>query len=142
MRPTPTARLQPQCACLILNANGDPARFAETKLTVIPDTPTAQLPVQAGDLCVRINGEPVAKWGYDRYAALLKSAAKVTYTFLAGTTETDPRGAMGLGGGLVMDNGGSLSLMTGDATAVRVDFGFGGGEGAHVFFSIGPIFAQ
>jgi hypothetical protein len=40
------------------------------------------------------------------------------------------------------DYGGSLSLMTGDATALRVDFGFGGGEGAHVFFSIGPIFAQ
>jgi len=38
--------------------------------------------------------------------------------------------------------GASLSLMTGDATAVRVDVGFGGGEGTHVFFSIGPIFAQ
>jgi len=58
-------------------------------LTVIPDTPTAALPVQAGDLCVRINGEPVDKWGYDRYAALLKSAAKITYTFLTGTKETD-----------------------------------------------------
>lgn len=30
-------RLKPQCARLILNANGDPARFAETKLTVVPD---------------------------------------------------------------------------------------------------------
>ncbi len=58
-------------------------------LTVIPDTPTAQLPLQAGDLCVRINGEPVAKWDYERYAALLKSAAKITYTFLIGTKETD-----------------------------------------------------
>lgn len=58
-------------------------------LTVIPDTPTAALPVQAGDLCVRINGEPVDKWGYDRYAALLKDAAKITYTFLTGTRETD-----------------------------------------------------
>jgi C-terminal processing protease CtpA/Prc len=58
-------------------------------LTVIPDTPTARLAVQAGDLCVRINGEPVEKWNYDRYAALLQSAAKITYTFLAGTKETD-----------------------------------------------------
>lgn len=58
-------------------------------LTVIPDTPTARLPVQAGDLCVRINGEPVGKWDYERYAALLKTAAKITYTFLAGTQETD-----------------------------------------------------
>lgn len=58
-------------------------------LTVIPDTPTAQLAVQAGDLCIRINGEPVGKWDYDRYAALVKSAAKITYTFLAGIKETD-----------------------------------------------------
>jgi hypothetical protein len=58
-------------------------------MTVIPDTPTARLPLQAGDLCVRINGEPVAKWDYERYATLLKSAAKITYTFLIGTRETD-----------------------------------------------------
>ena len=58
-------------------------------LTVIPDTPTAQLPVQAGDLCIRINGEPVGKWTFDRYAALVKSAAMITYTLLAGTKETD-----------------------------------------------------
>jgi molybdopterin-guanine dinucleotide biosynthesis protein A len=30
-------RLGPQCAALILNANGDPARFAATGLTVVPD---------------------------------------------------------------------------------------------------------
>ncbi len=58
-------------------------------LTVIPDTPTAKLPLQSGDLCVRINGEPVAKWDYARYAELLKTAAKITYTFLVGTKETD-----------------------------------------------------
>jgi hypothetical protein len=58
-------------------------------LTVIPDTPAARLPVQAGDLCVRINGEPVEKWDYERYAALVQSAAKITCTFLAGTKETD-----------------------------------------------------
>jgi molybdopterin-guanine dinucleotide biosynthesis protein A len=32
------ARLKPQCDELILNANGDPARFASFGLTVIPDT--------------------------------------------------------------------------------------------------------
>jgi molybdopterin-guanine dinucleotide biosynthesis protein A len=32
------ARLQPQCGELILNANGDPARFARFGLTVIPDS--------------------------------------------------------------------------------------------------------
>ena len=58
-------------------------------LTVIPDTPTAHLPLQAGDLCVRINGEPVTKWDYARYAGLLTSAAKITFTFLIGTKETD-----------------------------------------------------
>jgi hypothetical protein len=58
-------------------------------LTVIPDTPTAQLTVQAGDLCIRINGELVGKWNYDRYATLVKSVDKITYTFLAGTREYD-----------------------------------------------------
>jgi molybdopterin-guanine dinucleotide biosynthesis protein A len=32
------ARLKPQCCELILNANGDPARFADFGLPVIPDT--------------------------------------------------------------------------------------------------------
>ncbi len=32
------ARLAPQCAALILNANGDPARFADTGLAVVPDS--------------------------------------------------------------------------------------------------------
>jgi len=58
-------------------------------LTVIPDTPAAKLPVQAGDLCVRINGELVAQWDYERYAALVKSADRITFTLLAGTRETD-----------------------------------------------------
>ena len=31
-------RLAPQCATLVLNANGDPGRFADTGLPVIPDT--------------------------------------------------------------------------------------------------------
>src|SRR5436305_3275945 len=32
------ARLKPQCAAVILNANGDPARFADTGLPVVADT--------------------------------------------------------------------------------------------------------
>jgi molybdopterin-guanine dinucleotide biosynthesis protein A len=31
-------RLAPQCAALILNANGDPTRFAFTGLPVVPDS--------------------------------------------------------------------------------------------------------
>jgi molybdopterin-guanine dinucleotide biosynthesis protein A len=30
-------RMRPQCTCLILNANGDPARFVSTELAVVPD---------------------------------------------------------------------------------------------------------
>ena len=32
------ARFEPQCAAVILNANGDPARFSDTGLPVVPDT--------------------------------------------------------------------------------------------------------
>jgi molybdenum cofactor guanylyltransferase len=32
------ARLAPQCTAIILNANGDPARFADTGLPVVPDS--------------------------------------------------------------------------------------------------------
>src|SRR3981189_3387845 len=32
------ARLAPQCNAIILNANGDPARFGDTGLPVVPDT--------------------------------------------------------------------------------------------------------
>jgi molybdopterin-guanine dinucleotide biosynthesis protein A len=31
------ARLAPQCAAVIINANGDPARFANTRLPIVPD---------------------------------------------------------------------------------------------------------
>lgn len=56
---------------------------------IVPDTETEKESVQAGDLCVRINGEPVEKWDYERYAGLLRSAARVTYTFISGTREFD-----------------------------------------------------
>src|SRR5438105_4335124 len=32
------ARMRPQCEALLLNANGDPARFADTGLEVVPDS--------------------------------------------------------------------------------------------------------
>ena len=41
------ARLKPQCSTLILNANGDPGRFASFGLPVIADT-VADFPVAAG----------------------------------------------------------------------------------------------
>ena len=37
------ARLSPHCAGMIINANGDPARFAQTGLPVVPDS-VAELP--------------------------------------------------------------------------------------------------
>ena len=35
------------------------------------------------------NGEPVGAWDYERYCALLKSASKVTYTFLNAAKEQE-----------------------------------------------------
>ncbi len=58
-------------------------------LAVVPDTPNSALPVQPGDLCVRINGELVEKWTFERYADAVKTAPKITYTFLSGAKETD-----------------------------------------------------
>ena len=56
---------------------------------IVPDTPAAALSVQLGDLVVRLNGEPVGKWDLERFLALVKTAAKVTCTILAGTREYD-----------------------------------------------------
>ncbi len=58
-------------------------------LALVPDTPGSALPVQTGDLCVRVNGEPVSQWDYERYATLLRTATKITYTFLTGPKEQD-----------------------------------------------------
>ncbi len=58
-------------------------------LAVVPDTPNSNAPLQAGDLCVRINGELVEKWTFERYAELMRTAPKVTYTFLSGAKEAD-----------------------------------------------------
>jgi len=58
-------------------------------LAVVPDTPSSKLPVEPGDLCVRINGELVEHWTLERYTALVKTASRITYTFLSGAKETD-----------------------------------------------------
>lgn len=58
-------------------------------LAVVPETPNSSLPVQPGDLCVRINGELVEKWTFERYADLVKTSSRITYTFLSGAKETD-----------------------------------------------------
>jgi hypothetical protein len=58
-------------------------------LAVVPDTPNSQLPVHAGDLCVRINGELIEHWTFERYAELVRTAPRITYTFLDGASESD-----------------------------------------------------
>lgn len=58
-------------------------------LAVVPDTPNSSMPVQPGDLCVRINGELIEHWTFERYAELVRTASKITYTFLSGAKETD-----------------------------------------------------
>ena len=59
------ARLEPQCTRVILNANGDPARFADTSLTVVADS----VPNFAGPLAGILAGldwaaanEPDTEW--------------------------------------------------------------------------------
>lgn len=58
-------------------------------MSVIPGTPTAQIGIQPGDLIIRINGEPVEQWDHERYAAVLATAERVTFTFISGTQEYD-----------------------------------------------------
>jgi len=54
---------------------------------VVAGSAADQLGVQAGDLCTRINDEPVAAWPYQRYSDLIRTAARVTYTFISGNDE-------------------------------------------------------
>ena len=58
-------------------------------LAVVPDTPNSNMSVEAGDLCVRINGELVEKWTLERYTELVRTAPRITYTFLSGSKEVD-----------------------------------------------------
>src|SRR5262245_50359565 len=85
------ACLQPQCSSIIINANGDPARYADTGLPVVPDS----VPDFAGPLagvlagldwaaahapeiadvasvprdCPFLPGDLVARWSVARQAA-------------------------------------------------------------------------
>jgi hypothetical protein len=54
---------------------------------VVAGSAADQLGVQPGDLCTRINDEPVAAWPYQRYSELIRTAARVTYTFISGNDE-------------------------------------------------------
>jgi hypothetical protein len=54
---------------------------------MVADSAAEQLGVQVGDLCTRINGEPVAAWPYKRYIELIRTAERVTYTFINGNDE-------------------------------------------------------
>lgn len=51
---------------------------------VVTESPAELLGVQGGDLCTRINGEPVAAWPLPRYTELVRSAERITYTFING----------------------------------------------------------
>jgi hypothetical protein len=54
---------------------------------IVTGSAADQLGVQPGDLCTRINDEPVAAWPYQRYSELIRTAARVTYTFISGNDE-------------------------------------------------------
>lgn len=54
---------------------------------IVTGSAAERLGVQAGDLCTRINGEPVSAWPYHRYAELIRTAPRVTYTFINGNDE-------------------------------------------------------
>ena len=54
---------------------------------VVGQSAAEQLGVQAGDLCTRINDEPVSAWPFRRYADLIHTASRVTYTFIEGNQE-------------------------------------------------------
>ncbi len=54
---------------------------------VVTQSPAEMLGVQGGDLCTRINDEPVSAWPYARYADLVRTAKRVTYTFIDGNEE-------------------------------------------------------
>jgi len=67
------ARLAPQCARLAINANGDPARFAEFRLPVLPDS----LPEYPGPLAGVLAGlDWAAERGHD---AIVTAAADTPF---------------------------------------------------------------
>ncbi len=56
-------------------------------LDVVPGSPAEENGAQAGDLVTRINGEAVAKWDFRRYDELVRTAARIEFTFLTGRAE-------------------------------------------------------
>jgi hypothetical protein len=54
---------------------------------VVGESAAEMLGVQAGDLCTRINDEPVSAWPFLRYAELIRSTTRITYTFINGNEE-------------------------------------------------------
>lgn len=70
------ARLAPQCGPLALNANGDPARFADLGLPVLPDS----LPDHPGPLAGVLAG---LDWAHDQGAKAIVSVAADTPFFPA-----------------------------------------------------------
>jgi S1-C subfamily serine protease len=54
---------------------------------VVGGSPAEMLGVQAGDLCTRINDEPVSVWPFARYTDLIRTAKRITYTFIDGNEE-------------------------------------------------------
>ena len=59
------ARLKPQCAEVILNANGDKARFADARLVVVPDSVSGSAGPLAGILAAldwAADNRPTVEW--------------------------------------------------------------------------------
>jgi C-terminal processing protease CtpA/Prc len=54
---------------------------------VIPGSPAAAAGVKVGDLVTRIEGEAASAWEPERYERLLRSSARIEYTFSDGTRE-------------------------------------------------------
>jgi S1-C subfamily serine protease len=54
---------------------------------VVDGSSAEQLGVSAGDLCTRINDEPVSAWPFQRYAELIRTGQRITYTFINGNEE-------------------------------------------------------
>ena len=85
------ARLAPQCGDLALNANGDPGRFADLGLPVLPDS----LPDHPGPLAGVLAG---LDWAADKGAGAIVTAAADTPFFPADLVDRlrDAAGPSGL----------------------------------------------
>jgi len=55
--------------------------------SVVPASPAEAAGVHVGDIVSRIDGEPVTAWPLQRYDALVRHAAEITFTFVLGARE-------------------------------------------------------